>query len=534
MLVSDLPRLPALRPRVAWDRLASVELDVGGWPGTVRWVGVVRADGQVPYAEVHAEMAPAVKCAIRIPLDGWSQRLVYLACGGYCGLLEAPAWPSCPVPAAPLVACGMAVVFTDSGHSDIDPAGGNGLWALGNPQAVADFAYEAIGKAVRAAKGILAATFGTQPRWSYLLGCSNGGRLGLQAAQRYPDEFDGIACEAPTIDMVATNTTWHAWNARANTDAEGRAILTEDQLPALHHAALAGAGTGNRDEELGAIIDPRSLSAKAAAEAARAAPLSPAQHQVAQLLYQGPKTPQGIRLFPGGLPRGSELSWLGAMVPAGGRVRMTAENSSSIRYSTDFPRYMATLQSLRGSPGPGIEFTVERFDELDQLSGIYDPTNPDISRYIRRGGRILIWQGWADAGSSPLGTLNYCCAVRRWLGADTTDEGLQLYMVPGLGHCGHAALHVNADYVTPLVNWVECGNRPEAIRAVFVGQSGRQLTRRITPYTVEIPENTDNSGNAHLSGRDWTPWIGDRHYVPAHIRRLRPGTSTLEKEAPGG
>ncbi|MEI7065190.1 tannase/feruloyl esterase family alpha/beta hydrolase, partial [Dickeya chrysanthemi] len=49
-----------------------------------------------------------------------------------------------------------------------------------------------IGKVTDRAKQLINLYYRTKPRHSYFMGCSNGGREAMIAAERYPSEFDGV------------------------------------------------------------------------------------------------------------------------------------------------------------------------------------------------------------------------------------------------------------------------------------------------------------------------------------------------------
>ena len=50
------------------------------------------------------------------------------------------------------------------------------------------------------------ARYDRAPARSYWNGCSAGGRQGLKAAQRFPEDFDGIVAGAPVLNFVDTVT----------------------------------------------------------------------------------------------------------------------------------------------------------------------------------------------------------------------------------------------------------------------------------------------------------------------------------------
>ena len=70
-------------------------------------------------------------------------------------------------------------------------------FAIGHPEKLIDFGYRAVHEMTVQAKAIIAALYKRPARLSYWNGCSTGGRQGLMAAQRYPDDFDAILAGAP-------------------------------------------------------------------------------------------------------------------------------------------------------------------------------------------------------------------------------------------------------------------------------------------------------------------------------------------------
>ena len=84
------------------------------------------------------------------------------------------------------------------------------------PAVRVDFGYRGVHVTALVAKALITQFYGQPARWSYFSGCSDGGREGMMEAQRYPDDFDGIAAGAPAFNFLVQNSFYHAWNAPAS------------------------------------------------------------------------------------------------------------------------------------------------------------------------------------------------------------------------------------------------------------------------------------------------------------------------------
>jgi Tannase and feruloyl esterase len=504
---------------------------------------VVEASASNPTEQcvVTGYVAPKVKFTVRMLTQNWTQRLVMVGCGGYCGDLITPTPASYGVGGnfgaavgCPFLNSGeLAIAAHNGGHTgNTDTARflaaiADGMWAIQDTTALIDFFYASNHKATVAAKAIMKAFYGQSPTYSYFDGCSSGGRAALHEAQRFPDDCNGILAGSPTIDNTSENTFLHSWNVRVNSNADSTSILTADKIPALAQAVLAVCADNS-----GMIQDPRTChfdARKLLCPSGTNSPncLTAQQAKVANLVWQGPVDQTGILMSPGDQPYGSELAWAGSIALAPG-VAFNQDTSSEFAFSYDFPNYMSNW-FVTGITNQNIQFTRAEFQRLDFVSGLNDPTNPDLRAFSRQGGKLLMWEGYTDQGTSFRGTLNYYAAVRGLLGSSAAARFMSLYLLPGVYHCAGGPIAATFDFLTPLISWVEDGVPPGKVTVAYrtTGDATSPVTRTrpVFPYpatSVYTGQGNVNDAANYVQGpptpavADVLPWLGLKHYVASH------------------
>jgi hypothetical protein len=307
--------------------------------------------------------------------------------------------------------------------------------------------------------------------------------------QRYPDDFDGILAGAPAGAITGLMAVTLAWNARANTAADGSTILTPDSLPLLQQAALAecdgrdGLVDGQIDDPRACQFDPGSLQCPPGQAGTDC--LTPAQVETARKIYFGPVDEYGERLYPGGLPIGSELEWRVWLFgfPPGGPTLGYSPGDPGVAeyYARSYLRHLATWDEPLSYDE--LRFDRATFDRLARMSPIYDATDPDLRPFRDNGGKLILWHGWSDGAVPPLGTIAYYQAVRDAVGGlEATRQFARLDLFPGAGHCGGGQGPAEADLLTPLRAWVEGGVAPDGLIARQEQDGQVVRTRPIFPY----------------------------------------------------
>lgn len=428
-----------------------------GAPVTIAGADIVMISGK-PHCQITGTIAPEVSFEIQLPLAGWTQRYLQTGCGGLCGQLNIRIEKADGC--TPVTDGAIVLGATDMGHRGRNLGDGN----FGtDPAKRIDFAYRGQHVTALAAKALIRAFYGVGPRFSYFSGCSDGGREALIAAQRFPDDFDGIAAGAPALNFTRQNSFYHAGQALANTGTDGRAIITARDLPVLHAGVIAACDTidtladGQIDDPRRCAFDPSAVACMPGA--AISGCLSPTQVVAARRLYAGARTAGGKALVAGGPMPGSELSWAGVFVP------MSADDPIPSAGMA-----LATLRNLVGTPRPEMRLADLGFDEatlaaMEPARQLYNADNPDLSKFVARGGKLILWHGWSDPHISPINTINFYVDVGNTLGDDRRNTAVRLFLLPGMFHCFGGDGPSNFDVLTPLMAWTEGNIAPKAIVA---------------------------------------------------------------------
>ena len=416
--------------------------------------------------------APPILFQVNLPVE-WNGRSLQYGGGGFNGVLITglglpPAYPfDKPSP----LARGFVTYGTDSGH-ETKPGEPPQTFAL-NAEAFENFAHRSYKRVRDAARALMVRAYGKAPEKMYFMGSSEGGREALTMAQRYPDDFDGILARVPVINWTGL---LHA-SMRSGLVTMGEGWIRPAQVKLVADAVLEACDKADGSDDA-LVQDAVTCKAKFRVEALRCAEgqsgdacLTEAQVKAIDTLHASYKfafpLANGLDDYPGwGVsgednpsfgPTGGWISWwLGTTPPSQPPAQ---SNGIAWVYGAGGIQYVMAQD-------PKLDVTKYRPEDhkarLLEVSQLMDSTNPDLSRFRARGGRLIILEHMADYAQSPYAGIRYFENVQRTLGKAETAEFARLYTAPGVDHVGSGA-PANVDMLSVLVDWVEKGQPPGAL-----------------------------------------------------------------------
>jgi feruloyl esterase len=414
-----------------------------------------------------------IRFAIALPQD-WNGRFLLQGGGGLNGSVSPPIGPVA-AGERPALSRGFAVLSHDSGHQGavFDQS------FMADQRAALDFAEASVRTVTLLGKAITQAHYGRPAAYSYMTGCSTGGREGMLASQRYPELFDGIVVGAPAMragdSNLAIEYTQVLFNQSAPKTADGAADLARVFTPADRQTLLKGmldqcdALDGLEDGMIENVAECRFEPARLQCRNGRQEGcLSAGQVSALEKGFAGPHDSAGYALYaPMAFDTGIIATPMGYL-PTGAPGPLGPPSSAT---TIDLDARAHAL----------------RHDAVGRLTDTNYWTN--LNTFLDRGGKMLFYHGVSDFWFSPFATWDYYQRASTANGRAFTDAS-RMYMVPGMLHCGGGNAFDQFDLLTPMVEWVEQGRAPGSI--VAARSSKPAETRPLCPYPA----------HAHYDGGD--------------------------------
>lgn len=467
----------------------------------------------------------AIEFEMRLPL-AWNGRFVYQMNGGNDGTV---------VPAEGDVfdgrsarARGYAVLSTNAGHDGNAADNQQYGLAAGNrfgldPQARSDYGFATTATMTPIANTIIKTFYSKAAAYSYLSGCSNGGRHGMVAASRYGDMFDGILVGAPGFNLPKA-AVQHAWDVQS----------TQQVDPKLHNAfsradmqlmvnkiteacdGLDGAKDGlvNKIRQCQNSFDVNSLRCSGEKNASC---LSDTQIKSFTRIMSGPHNSKGQQLYnhwwydTGIADEGWRFWKFESPIPAWNNNPLIATmGAGSLAYIFTTP-----ATEVEGSPDKLVQF-LSAFDFDSDAQKIFatqgafkksamefmtppDVDNPKLKNFYKHNGKLIIYHGQSDPVFSTVDIVDWYEKLNKNYGGKAHNFA-RLFVVPGMNHCNGGPATDQFDALGALVTWVEKGQAPDTIAA------------KVNPENKSLPANWSKTRSRPLC-----PWPSVATYKSGDI-----------------
>ncbi len=485
---APVPERAALQqacPTLAGKVVPASAIGLASGAATVSQATLVAAAGDLPeYCQLQGTIAArsagadAIRFQLNLPTV-WNEKALMVGGGGFNGSLVTATGPlRDAAPGQPLpLTLGYATFGTDSGHdatayNATDP----GKFAL-NDEMFANFAHESYKKVKDVAHQLSKDFYRRVPARQYFYGGSEGGREGLVMAQRYARDFDGIVSVVPVIHWTGLfngflNFTQPQFAGGALNAAEIRTVAD-----AVNNAcdALDGLADGVVNNYLAcpARFSLNSLRCPNGADAGDSC-LSDPQLATLKAAYGPTVMPfalaNGLTTYPGRL-FGGEIQLGGEGIArwiTNGQVPSVptplATDARGVNYGSSYARYVIARNASFDVRNYNAQNHAARIREVSELM---DATNPDLSAFFQRGGKLIIRENGGDMAQSALAGIQYYGSVVTKLGQAEVDKAVRLYVSPASNHGGSAAslttgveVPTQHDMLATLDRWVSSGTAP--------------------------------------------------------------------------
>jgi len=446
-----------------------------------------------PHCKVHGTIGKHINFELLLP-EKWNGKFAMGGGGGFVGSVVNVA-----VSLYRALPKGYATVGTDTGHQahSLDAS-----WANNNLEAVVNFGGLAVHRTAVVSKALTESYYKKDIQRNLFIGCSRGGGQGLMAAQRYPEDFDGIAVGAPaqnwTMGMGALMTQIQQLMFPDPKDLS-EAVVGLEELQLIQNSYLAQCDGKEDGVKHGFLNDPRNckfdITALACAESNDTACLSGDQLAAMQRYYDGPIDHEGKPLWYG-FPFGGEGdSVMGVGPMAAGGTKFTEELDFQAGTASDFeepvvpnaqfPFATSFMSNMiyHDADWTYVDFSFDTYRQDSAVVGqVLNSDDPDLTDFRANGGKMVIFTGWSDPLVSPLATLDYYSKAVAF--DNSAADDLRLFMMPGAAHCLGGDGPSVVDFLEMVDQWHETDQAPEQAPAFWMDVETMQLdgSRLICAY----------------------------------------------------
>lgn len=451
--------------------------------------------GHIHTANLHAvESDKEIQIEVRLPTSSNSKYMQYG--GGFDGSISAATIPgsafNAAIPSGNVLNDGYTISATDAGHV------GNTTAFVRNPDGSinndkwVNYGHRSRHLLAIAAKEMMLNYYGAYPTYSYHGGVSNGGHDGLMAAQKYPDDFDGIIAHAPAISSRTTTTAWLELMQHQFAGGPTTPTLLTTQLPLLD--SLTKAKCDAMDGIVDNIIwEPQHCDFNVDAD------LPACPNNISDATCFTKQQRKTLQTFLTSYTYKSYGQYYGKFFPGYENdparqfaARFIGINSNIFFFTDDAIRFLfynnPSLNML------SLDFKTAAGEMLADVypSGLsdspYDVSNPNLSAFKVAGGKLLITVGGIDSLLSPMDMINYYKdLIKNMGGVKKTKDFARLFVAPGKGHSftpTAVGSPSNFDPIPIMEQWVENGIAPDSI----IG-SNTDITRPICHYPLKTVLN---------------------------------------------
>lgn len=451
-----------------------------------------------------------IKFEVWLPSSDWNMRYYQHGQGGEAGQISYSAL-------AGYLKEGSVVGATDDGHTAV--LGAPYTWALNAPEKIIDWGYRALKETSDAAQVITQQFYRQSAHYRYFSGCSRGGQQALTAAQRYPEDWDGVLAGAPDIYLSETIFSFMHRGGRWKYQPKGRIPVA--MLPVIQSAALksctikAHVIDGIATNPQYCAFDPAVL---ACTNESSDNCLTSEQISTLQEIYTGPKDNETLQSIYPGYPSTMETNW-GMSMPIEDPKNKEGENFL-LSVGEAVYRNIVFNNPLWQSKQWRYKDLAETRIRGEYLPTIVNAENPDLRRFKEKNGKIMMYFGWSDAAIPPASGIKYYDEVVKTMGGiSSTNDFFRLFMAPGMNHCaGGPGANAFSQHPLPTVQspvddsghsvvraleyWVEEGKTPKKIIATKYQQDdpkkGVLFTRTLCPYpeyAIYVKGNTEEASS---------------------------------------